>query len=183
MATAVTKLTPEVKAMVGVQGEFVEASWWVVEKEGLRRFCQALMDPDPRYWDDEFARTTRYGEVVAPHIYVSYLGRTSPSAGDPVSRAFKEDPVSDGIGGVWEARGGLPNVPTDLKRILNAGNELEVYQLPTLGDRIYCQSRYASIAERTGTDGSPMLIVTTETAYYNQRGDLLCVTRASAIRR
>ena len=44
-----TKLPPEVKAVIGVRGEFVEFSWWVIEKEELRRFNQALMDPDPRF--------------------------------------------------------------------------------------------------------------------------------------
>ena len=43
-------LTPEVKAMIGVSGEIVEA-WGVVNEEYLRRFTQAVMDPDPRYWD------------------------------------------------------------------------------------------------------------------------------------
>ena len=37
-------LTPEVKAMIGVSGEVVEA-WGVVDAEYLRRFTQALMDP------------------------------------------------------------------------------------------------------------------------------------------
>lgn len=183
MTTAETKLTNQVKAMIGVEGEFIEASWWVVEKEGLRRFTQAVMDPDPRYWDEEFAKTTRYGEVIAPPIYVTYLNRTAPWQEDPVVRAFKENPVSDGIGGLRRGRGSLPDVPTDLVRVLNAGNEIEVREYPTLGDRIYSQSRYANIVERVGRDGSRMLIQTTETNYYNQRGDLLCTTRASGIRR
>ena len=40
-------LTPEVQAMIGVSGEVVE-SWGVVDAEYLRRFTQAVMDPDPR---------------------------------------------------------------------------------------------------------------------------------------
>ena len=58
-------LTPEVQAMIGVEGEVVEC-WGVVDEEYLRRFTQALMDPDPRYWDTELARTTRYGEIIIP---------------------------------------------------------------------------------------------------------------------
>jgi hypothetical protein len=41
-------LTPEVRAMIGVTGEVVE-SWSVVDAEYLRRFTQAVMDPDPMY--------------------------------------------------------------------------------------------------------------------------------------
>ncbi|MDO8751030.1 MAG: MaoC family dehydratase N-terminal domain-containing protein [Dehalococcoidia bacterium] len=183
MTTTVSKLTNEVKAMIGVEGEFIEASWWIVEKEGLRRFTQALMDPDPRMWDEEFARESRFGEIVTPGIYVMYLDKTPPWEEDPVARGFRENPVSDGIGGVRAGRGALPDIPTDLVRILNAGNDIEVFQYPSLGDRIYAQSRYANIEERVGRDGSHMLITTTETLYYNQRADLLCITRGSRIRR
>ena len=67
-----TALTPEVKAMIGVTGDVVEA-WGVVDAEYLRRFTQAVMDPDPRYWDQEFAKTTPYGEIITPPIMVSYM--------------------------------------------------------------------------------------------------------------
>ncbi len=186
MTTAETKLTDEIKAIIGAEGELVEASWWVVEKEALRRFSQALMDPDPRHYDEEFAKGTKFGGITTPGIYCTYLGKTPPSQDDPVTRAFKENPVSDGIGGVrggGGGRGSLPNVPTDLVRILNAGNEIEVLQYPSLGDRIYSQTRYADIIEREGRDGAHMLIITTETRYLNQRADLLCISRASSIRR
>ena len=66
-------LTPEVKAMIGVSGEVVEA-WGVVDEEYLRRFTQALMDPDPRYWDHEFAGSSKFGEIITPPIMVSYMG-------------------------------------------------------------------------------------------------------------
>ena len=177
-----TALTPEVKAMIGVAGDVVEC-WGVVDKEYLRRFTQAVMDPDPRYWDEEFARNTHYGEIIAPPIMVSYMpGRLSPSEGDPVTRAFQDNPHSDGIGGV-SREGELPPLPTSLARILNAGNELEIYKYPSIGDKVYFQHKYADIVERTGRDGSLFLIVTRETTFRNQQEEILCITRASTIRR
>ena len=121
-------------------------------------FTQAIMDPDPRYWDDEFAKTTKYKAIITPPIYVSYLGRRArPGSEDPVTRAFKENPNSDGIGGVRtpDERGGLPDVPTHLKRILNAGNEIEVRQYPKLGDRIIETLRMAR--EVGGTEVTTVL--------------------------
>ena len=180
-------LTPAVKAVIGATAEKIEASLpWGIEREGLRIFTQAIMDPDPRYWDDEFAKTTKFGHVITPPIYCTYLGRrTRPGADDPITRAFAENPESDGIGGVRgaESRGGLPPVPTHLKRILNAGNEIELRQYPKLGDRIFSQAKYADIRERVGKDGSRMLIVTMETVYTNQNDEVLCILRASGIRR
>ena len=175
-------LTPEVKAMIGVSGEIVEA-WGAVNEEYLRRFTQALMDPDPRYWDQEFAESTQYGEIITPPIMVSYMAtRIRPDQDDPITRAFEDNPMSDGIGRV-NLPGALPAVSTHLVRVLNAGNELEVYKYPSIGDKIYFQNRYADIRERVGRDGQPFLIITSETTYKNQNGDLLCVTRASSIRR
>ena len=180
-------LTAQVKGVIGATGEKIEASLpWGIEREGLRVFTQAIMDPDPRYWDDEFAKTTKFGAIITPPIYCTYLGRRArPGSEDPVTRAFAENPNSDGIGGVRtaESRGGLPDVPTHLKRILNAGNEIELRQYPKLGDRIFSQAKYSDIKERAGKDGSRMLIVTTETVYTNQNDEVLCILRASSIRR
>lgn len=186
-APGASALTPAVKAVIGATAEKIEASLpWGIEREGLRIFTQAIMDPDPRYWDDEFAKTTKFGQVITPPIYCTYLGRrTRPGSEDPITRAFAENPNSDGIGGVRtaETRGGLPDVPTHLKRVLNAGNEIELRQYPKIGDRIFSQAKYADIKERVGKDGSQMLIVSTETVYTNQNGEVLCILRASGIRR
>ncbi len=176
-------LTDEIKSMIGTTGEKVEVTLWGIEKEGLRRFTQALMDPDPLFWDEDFAKTTKYGEVTTPGIFVSYLSKLAPGSEDPIVRAFKENPVSDGIGGVRQGRGGLPVVPTELVRVLNAGNEIEILQYPSVGDRIFSQAKLANVVERTGREGNHMLIVTNETVFTNQDGDVLCITRASSIRR
>jgi len=185
-STEESALTAAVKAMIGTSAERIEASSsWGIEREGLRRFTQAIMDPDPLYWDDAYAKTTRYGQVITPPIYCSYLARRAqPGEEDSVTRAFAENPESDGIGGIVGTRkGSLPPIPTPLKRILNAGNEIELRQYPKLGDRIYSQARYYDIKERVAKDGTHMLIVTTETIYTNQDGEVLCMLRASGIRR
>ena len=175
-------LTPEVKAMIGISGETVEA-WGEVNEEYLRRFTQALMDPDPRYWDQEFAEGTQYGQIITPPIMVSYMAtRIRPDQDDPITRAFEENPESDGIGRV-ERPGALPPVPTPLVRVLNAGNELEIYKYPSIGDKIFFQNRYSDIRERSGRDGQAFLIITTETTYKNQDDQVLCITRSSTIRR
>ena len=136
MSETTNPLTDAIKALVGITAEKVEASPpWGIEREGLRIFTNAIMDPDPRYWDDEFATTTKFGGIIAPPIYCSYIGRkTLAGVEDPITRAFHENPESDGIGGVREGgadrKGALPPIPTPLKRILNAGNEIEVYNTP-----------------------------------------------------
>jgi hypothetical protein len=188
MSEQVKALTNEIKALIGKTAERLEASPpWGIEREGLRIFTNSIMDPDPRYWDEEFAKTTKFGGIITPPIYVSYIGRkTLAGADDPITQAFRENPESDGIGGVRDRGrkpGALPPLPTNLNRVLNAGNEIELRRYPRLGDRIYSQARYADIKGRVGKDGSEMLIVTTETIYTNQDGEVLCILRASGFRR
>jgi hypothetical protein len=180
MSETTNPLTEAVKALIGASAEKVEASPpWGIEREGLRIFTNAIMDPDPRYWD---------GGIITPPIYCSYIGRkTLAGVEDPISRAFAENPESDGIGGVREGgadrKGALPPIPTPLKRILNAGNEIELYKYPALGDHIFSQAKYSDIKGRVTKDGTAMLVVTTQTTYTNQNDDVLCILRASTIRR
>ncbi|CAI8354130.1 MAG: MaoC family dehydratase [SAR202 cluster bacterium] len=179
---AESKMTPEVQAMIGVEGDIVEMMG-VVDQEYLRRFAQALMDPDPMYWDEEWAKNSKFGRLTVPPIMVSYMSSRIPlGGGDPVTQAFEENPFSDGIGSVKKF-GELPNVPTDLVRVVNGGNELELYEYPSIGDRIKFQHRYSDIRERVGREGNPFLLITRETKFYNQDDHLLCITRATTIRR
>lgn len=181
-------LTDEIRALIGTTAEKLEVGPpWGIEREGLRIFTNSIMDPDPRYWDDEFAKSTKFGGIITPPIYCTYLGRkTPPGADDPITRAFLENPQSDGISGVRDAEqqpGSLPPIPTHLKRVLNAGNEIELRKYPSLGDRIFSQAKYADIKGRVTSDGTEMLIITTETVYSNQDGEVLCILRSSGIRR
>ena len=169
-------LTPQVRAMIGVTGEPVEC-WGTVDPEYLRRFTQALMDPDPIYWNQEYAGGTQYGAIAAPPIMVSYLPmRRPPSDRDSLTRTFEENP---GLGGP----GRLPPLPTSLSRITEVGEELEVYKYPGVGDRIHYQNRYADIVEQAGGEGDPCLAVTIETTYQDHKSEILCIIRTSLIRR
>lgn len=182
-------MTNQIREMIGLTAERVLASPpWGIEREGLRIFTNAIMDPDPRYWDDDFAQTTRFGRIITPPIYCSYIGMKTPQGvEDPVTLAFIQDPDSDGIGGIREGagapKGSLPAIPTSFKRILNAGNEIEVYSYPALGDRIYSQAKYSEIVGRVTKDGTPMLVVTVETTFTTEDNQVLCILRQSQIRR
>ena len=179
---AQSKMTPEVQGTIGVVGDMVEMMG-IVDQEYLRRFAQALMDPDPMYWDEEWAKNSKFGKLTVPPIMVSYMSSRIPlGGGDPVTQAFAENPFSDGIGSVKKF-GELPTVPTDLVRVVNGGNELELYEYPSIGDRIKFQHRYSDIRERVGREGNAFLLITRETKFYNQDDHLLCVTRATTIRR
>ena len=179
-------LTDEIMAMIGVESGITEA-WGTVERGALRRFTQAIMDPDPVYWDDEYASTTRFGGVVAPPLYPSFASRRPPGTPDPLDY-FAEDPEWDGISGgprLNQASGtGRPLPPVDLplKRLLNGGLEAEFFQQAKPGDRIFAKSRYVAFSERESRGGH-MVFIVTETTYTNQDDDLLLKVRSTTIRR
>ena len=175
-----TLITDEIRALIGVEAEPVTA-FEAVEPGALRRFCQAIMDDDPAYWNGEYAKQTKYGGVIAPPLYSSFTNRRRSGTPDPLDR-FKNEPDWDGISGGRGDSGGLPPVNLPLKRLLNGGVSAEFFAYCRPGDRITGKQKYVDITERTGRTG-PMVIIVTETAYTNQDGLLLCKVRNTTVRR
>ena len=174
-----TYITPEIKALIGLEGA-PQTTCEPVERSEVRRFAQAVMDDDPIFWNDSYAKNTRYGSVVAPPLFPLFAHRRSPESPDPLDTA-STDPDFDGFVGLLTS--GLPPVPLPmLPRLLNGGNEVELYQLPSLGDHITARAKYADINEKTGRSGT-MVFIVVETRYTNQHDDLLLISRLTLIRR
>jgi acyl dehydratase len=172
-------ITPEIKALIGREGA-PQTSGEPVERGEVRRFAQAVMDDDPIFWDDAYARNTRYGGVVAPPLFPLFAHRRPPGSADPLATAAT-DPDFDGFVGL--STSGLPPVSLPmLPRLLNGGNEVEFYQLPKLGDHITARAKYLDIYEKTGRSGT-MVFIVVETRYTNQHDELLMISRLTLIRR
>ena len=37
-----------------------------VEKGAIKKFADAVDDGNPLYWDEEYAKNTKYGSIIAP---------------------------------------------------------------------------------------------------------------------
>lgn len=172
----VNYVTDEVRQMIGREAELT--AWDPVERGAVRRFVQAIMDPDPIYWSDEHAGATRYGGIVAPPFYPMYGFRFPPDQSDALSPA-DTDPHFHG--GTFLPRFGLPDIPGPERR-LNGGNEIEFYALARLGDRLTAKSRIEDVFQKQGRQG-PMVFVKMHVAIYNQHGQLLLLNRQTSIRR
>ena len=161
-------ITDDVKAMIGLESDWVEACD-PVETGAVRRFTQALMDTDPIYGDAAAAAATKYGGIVAPPLFALHALRPAFGSPDTLDR-FRDDPDYDGS--LRGAMQGLPPLPIPLHRVLNGGNEVEVYRLPRAGERIRIRSKYLDIYQKEGKSG-PMVFLITETTYANEHGDVL----------
>jgi acyl dehydratase len=126
-----------------------------VEQGNIRRWAEAVGDPNPLWNDDEYARKSRYGKMVGPLTFLIDRGIT---------------PIADRI----IATEGPPS-------FLNGGTEIEYFKPIEVGDRITATQKLADIKEKTGSSGR-ILILLCEINYKNQRGDLVRRCRQTFIR-
>ncbi len=164
----VNYITDAVRGIIGKQSDWIEASH-PVESSEVRRFFQAIMDTDRRYWDKAYAAETRYGSPVTPPGFPVHAFRRPPEQiDDPFDN--RSDPEFDGTGRYM--RLGLPKVPVPLAGILNGGYEYEFYSYAKMGERIRCRSTYRDIYQRDGKSGT-MVMVVIEDEYATDTGRVL----------
>ena len=117
------------------------------------------MDPARRYWDEEWAKTSRYGGAVAPPAFPPLAFRRTPDEPDPLDRMGEA-----GFDGNTRNFRGLPPVKVSLPRLMNGGYEYEFFRYARVGERIYRSSTYLDIYQRNGRTG-PMVFVIVSDLY------------------
>jgi N-terminal half of MaoC dehydratase len=152
-----------------------------LEEDGLRRFVQAIMDPDPAYYDADAAARSKPGRIVAPPLYPVHSFRRPLGTPDPL-QAVSDDPDHDGIGGSSGTSQGLPPIPSPYKRLLHGGNEIEFFRCLAVGERAVAKPRYKSIDLKQTRNGE-MLIVVIETRWETETGEPLMINRQTSLRR
>ena len=60
-------VTDELKAAIGVESA---PALNEVEKGAIRKFAQAVGDPNPLWQDEEYAKKGPYGRIVAPPTFL-----------------------------------------------------------------------------------------------------------------
>lgn len=154
----------------------------VADASSIRRFMQAIMVRDPDYFDASGPGARRFGSIVAPPLYPLYALRVPATGDDPLERAL-HDPEFDGASQTPWSSFGLPELPESPKRILNAGNGIDLFAYAPLGARIAVRSRYADIYQKVGRSG-PLLFVSALSEYtVHETGQLLVRSRQTTILR
>ena len=170
----VNYITDEVKAMIGTRNGPILA-YHPVEASEVRRFFQAIMDPAPRYWDEAWAASSRYGGLVAPPAYPPHHFRRPPTDPDPLEQ-MRQNPDSDGLVRTYR---GLPPVKLPLKRMLNGGYEYEFFRYARVGERIYRCSSYVDIYQRDGKSGPMVFIISSDRYTTDAEVPLITATTTS----
>lgn len=150
-------ITPEIRAMVG-QEVFLPGTE-PVEKGIIKRYTVAVGDPNPLYRDEEYARKTRHGGIIAPPTFVFDANhRIEAEVGEdgrPLARV---------------------KLPPPLNRIARAGNEYEFHKPARPGDIISARRKITNIFEKEGRTGG-LVFVEYETTYTNQKQEVLGINR------
>ena len=138
------------QAMVGRESEPVSI---VVERGAIRRFAEAIDDPNPLWTDEAVARRSRYGGIIAPPTFLRSIPRAAPS---------------------------MPELEP-LKRTLDGGSEWRYEEPVRVGDTITAVTRVANVNQRRLSIG-PAVFVSAETTYTNQLGQTVAAQRSTMIR-
>ena len=145
-----------------------------VDPSSVRRMAQAIMDDDPVYYDEDAARAVGLDGLVAPALFPLHIHRRHAGEPDPLD--------NDGAGDVI-TKHGLAPLDIDLPRLLNGGNELQIFELARLGDTLASTSTISDIHEKTGRSG-PLVFVLIDTEFRAvDRGALLLRGRQTYVYR
>ena len=161
-------ITEEVRAVIGAHNG-PDLAYHPVEASEVRRFFQATMDPAPRYWDEAWAKSSRYGGLVAPAAFPPLAFRRAPTDPDPLDRMSEPD-----FDGMVRSFRGLPPVKVPLPRLLNGGYEYEFFRYARVGERIYRSSTYLDIYQRNGRSGPMVFVIAADT--FTTDGDIPLIT-------
>jgi acyl dehydratase len=133
-----------------------------VEKGAIRRYADAVGDDNPLYYDEEYAKKTKYGGIIAPPGFFGWAKKTISS--------------SEGLIGLIGAM-----IEAGYAGILDGGMAYDFYLPIRVGDTLVGSPKVADIALKEGK--TKMMILRFETSYTNQNGDLVAKSYQTLIGR
>lgn len=145
-------LTPELKARIGEEARYEAPD--ELGRAAIRYFALAIGDLNPLYLDDGFARRHGHPSLIAPPTLVCETNQFVPGRRD--AEGYLTQIFSLDVPGTRQIRG---------------GNEYVFFRpvLPT--DRITITWRLEDMAERTSSNGTEMLVVTSVATYTDENGE------------
>ena len=159
-------VSAEARAMIGREAvpEMCE-----VTQAAIRRFAQAIGDADPVYVDEEYAKLTKWGGIIAPPTFFFTLGYYADAPGVQL----REDGRP--------TRGEL-DVPLPVSRTVGGASAIEFGVPARPGDIITVNKRIADVYSKEGKSGL-LYFTVVETCFTNQKGELVARETASFIER
>ncbi|MBN2312739.1 MAG: MaoC family dehydratase N-terminal domain-containing protein [Sedimentisphaerales bacterium] len=152
----------EALSMIGVQ----KVRQYDVTPKDIRRFAQAIGEDHPVHFDEDYAKNTTYGTLIAPPLFCQMFtfedvpATQLPSDGSPVEI----------------------DVPVPAQRTVGGGSAYEIFQRVRTGDTITVKSTLKDVFTKEGRSGRLYFIVV-ETEFTNQKNELVARETATYIKR
>ena len=140
-----------------------------VEKGAIRRYADALDDPNPLYRDEEYARNSKYGSIIAPPGFFGWPTRWQRGSTFP---AFPETTVELIIA---LAKSGY-------SQIIDGSIEYEFFYPIKAGDTLSASSAIKDISERKDNAGKAVFVIV-DTNYTNQNNESVAKVRQIFVNR
>lgn len=135
-----------------------------VEKGAIKKYADAVGDENLLFWDEEYARNSRYGSIVAQP---GFFGWPLKWKGTFVLITKLRDEFMQRMAEI-----GFP-------RLLDAGIEYEFFSPVRAGDTLTASLEIESITAKEGKRGT-MLTCINKTSYYNQFGVVVAIARQTS---
>ena len=126
-----------------------------VEFGKIREFARAIKDENPLYYDEAHAKSVA-GGVMPPPTFT-------------MTQAF------------WDEPGNRVDLGLDMRRVLHGEQEFEYLKPVYAGDTLTAQGKITNVEKRPGKRGGEMTMVTLETEFKNQRGEVCLYSRSTII--
>ena len=140
------------RTLVGREGE----PWTVeVERGMIRRFAEAIGDPNPLWTDEAAARAAGHAGLVAPPTFAAALAH---------DERFRQ------------------SLDLGTRLILHSEQQIEYGRPVVAGDRLTIRSKVADVQERAGASG-PMDVLVLEDEARDPQGNVVFRSRATLVLR
>lgn len=155
-------LSEDVLAMIGLE----KVRQYDVTKKDIRRFAQAIGETNPIHFDEDYAKSTRYGTIITPPLFCQMFtfedvpANRLPNDGSPVEI----------------------DVPVPAQRTVGGGSSYEIFHRVKAGDKITVKSTLKDVFTKEGKSGRLYFIVV-DTEFSNQKNELVAKETATYIKR
>jgi hypothetical protein len=157
-----------------------------VEASHILMFARAVNDPNPIYSDEEYARKTEVGAILAPPTFTQASAQFDPDyflrpkIGQPWFGSGKEP--SGAVRRAPGASSGESRPSGAAAGGLHAEQHFEYHRPLVAGDVLTAETKPGKSWEREGRRGGKLHFSESITEYRNQRGELVVTARGVGVR-